>query len=87
MLYSLINEIFGGWLNYLYNLSLVYKFAGVDKRKDDLAFVNIWTSLLINKKKDKWEKDKLVMRVYGHKNAEKIYNAIKEYNRLLNLDK
>ncbi len=72
--------------DYLYDLSLVYKFAGVDKRKDDLAYINIWTSLLLNQKKDRWEKDKLVMRVYGYKNADKLYNALKEYNRLLNLE-
>lgn len=32
-----------------------------------------------------WQKFKLVIRIKGHKNADIIWNAIKEYNRLLNL--
>ena len=68
----------------VYDFSMVYKFSGVDKREDELAFINIWTSKLVNEKRNNWDKDKLVMRVNGHKNAEKIMNALKEYNRLLN---
>ena len=73
-----------GW-DVVYDLSTVYKFSGVDKREDELAYVNIWTSKLKNQKRNKWEKDKLVLRVNGHKNADKIMNAFKEYHRLLNL--
>ena len=80
--------------NAIYDLSMVYKFDEVSKREDDLAFVNIFASKLrsnpIKLKKGiniKWVKDKLVIRVKGHKNADNIMNAIKEYNRLLNLNK
>ena len=39
----------------LYDLSIVYKFAGVSKREDDLAYINIWTSLLYTvRKKEIW---------------------------------
>ena len=84
----------GKYLGYdaIYDLSMVYKFDGVAKRENDLAFVNIYASKLrgnpIKFKKGnniKWEKSKLVIRVKGHINADKIMNAIKEYNRLLNL--
>ena len=78
--------------NAIYDLSMVYKFDGVTKRENDLAYVNIYASKLrsnpIHLKKGiniKWSKEKLVIRVKGHKNADIIWDAIKEYNRLLNL--
>jgi len=68
---------------YLYDFTTVYKFSGVDKRKDELAYINVWISKSKNEKKNKWEKDKLVMRVKGHKNADRIMRAFKEYSDLL----
>lgn len=67
----------------LYDFSTVYKFSGVDKRKKELAYVNIWVAKSKNEKKNKWEKEKLVMRVKGHKNADRIMGALKDYNELL----
>ena len=67
----------------LYDFSTVYEFSGVDKRKHELAYVNVWVSKSKNEKKNKWEKDKLVMRVKGHKNADRIMRAFKDYNELL----
>ena len=80
--WNMIGDIY---TDFIYDFKTVYKFDGVSKREDGLAFVNIYASKLIAKKKDKWSKDKLVIRVKGHKNADIIMNAIKEYNRLLNL--
>ena len=71
--------------DFMYDLKTVYKFDGVSKRENELAFVNIYASRLIDKKNNKWSKDKLVIRVKGHENADKIMKALKEYNRLLNL--
>ena len=78
--------------NDIYDLSMVYKFDGVTKREDGLAFVNIYASKLksdpikLNKKDNiEWGKFKLVIRIKGHENADIIWDAIKEYNRLLNL--
>ena len=78
--------------NDIYDLSMVYKFDGVTKREDGLAFVNIYASKLksnpikLKQGSDaEWGKFKLVIRVKGHKNADIIWDAIKEYNRLLNL--
>lgn len=78
--------------NDIYDLSIVYKFDGVTKREDGLAFVNIYASKLVSdpiklKKGSniEWQKFKLVIRIKGHKNADIIWDAIKEYNRLLNL--
>ncbi|WP_417291566.1 hypothetical protein [Corallibacter sp.] len=70
----------------LYDFSNVYSFHRVSKRSDKKAFINIWVSILKNKKKNKWDKHKLIMRVDGIPQAESILNALKHYNKLL-LDK
>ena len=67
----------------LYDFSNVYKFQNVSKRSDKKAFINIWVSILKNKKKNKWDKHKLIMRVDGIKEAESILKALKHYNKLL----
>lgn len=69
--------------SYLYNFKTVYSFRRPDKRDDDLAFINLHVSFLANEKKDKWDRQKLVMSVKGHDNAESIINALKHYNYLL----
>jgi hypothetical protein len=67
----------------LYDFSKVYKFGQIDKRKDDVAFLNIWVSILAKEKKDLWEKHKLVIRVKGHENAVTLYKELKKYNKLI----
>lgn len=67
----------------LFDFSTVYKFGRVDKRKDELAYINIWVSISTNEKKNKWDKYKLVMRVKGHKNADRIMKSLRDYNELL----
>lgn len=67
----------------LYDFSKVYKFGQVDKRKNDVTFLNIWVSILKKEKKDIWEKHKLVIRVKGHDNAMVLYKALKKYSKLL----
>lgn len=67
----------------LFDFSTVYKFGKIDKRKKEVAFLNIWVPVLKNQKKDKWEKYKLVVRVKGHNNAELIIDALKHYKQLI----
>lgn len=69
--------------SYLYDFKSVYSFRSPDVRGGDLAYLNIHVPVLINTKKDKWEKQKLVMSVEGHDKAESIINALKHYNYLL----
>jgi hypothetical protein len=75
------NEPANGGL--LYDFGNVYKFDGVSKRKKNLAFMNIFASILKNPKKDKWDKHKLIMRVDGGAQADAIMRALKKYNKLL----
>lgn len=67
----------------LYNFKNVYSFRRPDKRESELAFLNFHVPYLVNEKKDKWEKQKLVISVEGHEHAESIVNALKHYNHLL----
>lgn len=67
----------------LYDFSNVYRFSGVDRRSDQLAYINIYVSFLENKKRNKWDKIKIVMRVDSDTRAESIFNALKHYNALM----
>ncbi len=67
----------------LYDFSKVIEFQKVSKRKNDIAYVNVWVMECRNKKKDKWRKYKLVIRVRGHHKAELILDAMKDLNKLL----
>ncbi|TYA52326.1 hypothetical protein [Formosa maritima] len=69
--------------NYLYDFKNVYSFRRPDRREDNLAYINLYAPFLVNEKKDKWDKHKLVMSVEGHENAQSIVNALKHYNYLL----
>ncbi|HLV13900.1 MAG TPA: hypothetical protein VKY41_01875 [Xanthomarina sp.] len=69
--------------SYLYDFKRVYSFRKPDVRSGDLAYLNIHVPVLVNEKKDKWERLKLVISVEGHDNAESIINALKHYNYLL----
>jgi len=67
----------------LYDFENVYVFQKVSKRKNDIAFINIFVPILKNEEKNKWDKHKLIMRVDGHEMADSIVNALKQYNELL----
>ncbi|PWK20715.1 hypothetical protein [Xanthomarina spongicola] len=69
--------------NLLYDFENVYLFQKVSKRKNDIAYINIFVPILKNKEKNKWDKHKLIMRVDGHDMADSILNALKRYNELL----
>ena len=85
-------DAFGLRYSEIYDFSVVYKFDGISKRDNGLAFINIYVPMLKSSKKDfvqengekNWEKNKLVIRVKGHKNADNLMNAFRDYNRLLN---
>jgi len=68
---------------HLFDFSNVYKFGKIDKRRGDVAFLNIWVSMLYNPKIDHWDKYKLVIRMEGHEYADRLSKALKEYNELL----
>lgn len=68
---------------FLYDFSNVYRFDKISKRKENLSYINIWTSIMENEKKKKWDKHKLIMRVEKYENAVTILNALKHYNELL----
>lgn len=67
----------------LFDFKSVYSFKRPDKRDKELAYINLHVPVLVNEKKDKWERQKLVMSVKGHENAQSIVNALKHYNYLL----
>lgn len=67
----------------VYDFSNVYRFDRISVRSDEKAFINIWVSILKNKKKNKFDKHKLIMRVDSPKNATIILNALKDLNKLL----
>ncbi|MCX7548913.1 hypothetical protein OS188_13225 [Xanthomarina sp. F1114] len=69
--------------SYLYDFKGVYSFKRPDVRGGDLAYLNIHVPVLTNEKKDKWDRQKLVISVEGHDKAESIMNALKHYNYLL----
>lgn len=69
--------------SYLYDFKNVYSFRRPDRREEDLAYLNFHVPVLVNEKKDKWERQKLVISVAGHENAQSIVNALKHYNYLL----
>jgi hypothetical protein len=67
----------------LYDFANVYRFSGVDRRSDDLAFINIFVSYLKSEKNNKWDKMKITMRVDSDTRAESTFNALKHYHSLL----
>lgn len=67
----------------LYDFSNVYKFQRVSKRSNQLAYVNIFVSIVKNERKMKFDKHKLIMRVDDPEKAQSILNALKHYNSLL----
>jgi hypothetical protein len=64
----------------IYDFSNIYKFDKISFRDNQIAFLNIWVP---NKKDNRWNKVKLVIKVIGHDNAKKIMEALKDYNNIL----
>lgn len=64
----------------VFDFSNVYKFDGISYRSNQKAFINIW---VLNKRKQNWNKVKLVIRVMGHNNAKEIMDAFKVYNKFM----
>lgn len=71
----------------LFDMGNVYEFQRISKRDGNIAFINIYVSKLKNKKKNTWEKYKLVMLVKGYDNALFIMDGLKHYNHLLQSEK
>ena len=65
----------------LFDFSNVYKFQKISIRSEELAYLNIFVTII--KKNDKKDKLKLIMRVDGPAHAKIILNALKQYNSLL----
>jgi len=63
-----------------FDFSNVYKFDGVSYRSTGRAYVNIW---VLNKRKQYWKKEKLVIGISDHYNAKKLDDALMEYSRLI----
>jgi hypothetical protein len=70
-----------GFLFEFYN---VIAFHEVAKRSEKISFVNIWLHFLdAPENKNKWAKQKLIMKVKGNTEAEDILHSLKLYNRML----
>ena len=67
----------------VYDFSNIYAFRNIDRRSDQLAFINIIVSVATNKSFTKWDRSKLVMRIDNFKDAELIMDALKQYNTML----
>jgi hypothetical protein len=67
----------------LYDFAHVYDFQEISKRKNEIAFLNIWIPFYRTSATVVAEKRKLVLRVHGYREAQEISNALKYYNKLL----
>lgn len=69
---------------FLFEFYDVIAFHEVSKRSKNEAYVNIWLHFLdYPESKNKWAKQKLIMKVKGHEHAEDILKSLKLYNRIL----
>lgn len=59
------------------------QFHGVSYRQQDLSYINIFVNLYNFKKRKKWRKAKLVIRVKDPEKAEQIQNALKLFRDLI----
>jgi len=67
----------------LWDFASVFKFQRVSKRENNIAFINIWMEFISNEKKDTHKKNKLVLQVQGHDEADQILLAFRHLNELL----
>ena len=69
---------------FLFEFYDVIAFHEVAKRSEKISFVNIWLHFLdAPEVKNKWAKQKLIMKVKGNSEAEDILHSLKLYNRML----
>lgn len=69
---------------FLFEFYDVIAFHEVSKRSKTDSYVNIWLHFLdYPESKNKWAKQKLIMKVKGHDHAEAILHSLKLYNRIL----
>lgn len=67
----------------LYDFTRVYDVHNLSQRGDTNTFINIWVLSLVNPKAKRWEKQKIVMKVKGHNEAEDILRMFKVLNKKL----
>ncbi len=68
---------------FLFDFSHVFQFHPVSERGKSIAYINIYISFLDNPKTMRWAKQKLIMRVHGHSEANDIMRSLQYLNRLL----
>lgn len=61
----------------LYNFIKIYDVHDLSDRTKTYSFINIWVAAQVNPKVKRWEKHKIVMKVKGHEEAEKILRMFK----------
>lgn len=65
----------------LYNFVKLYDVHDLSQRMETTSFINIWVAAIVNPKVKRWEKQKIVMRVKGHNEAEEILRSFKVLNK------
>jgi hypothetical protein len=71
---------------FLFDFGKVDQFHPVSYRGEDNAFINIYVDFLYKPHvpaRTKWRKQKLIMKVKGHKNADDIMRSLQYLNKLL----
>jgi len=71
----------------LWDFGQVHEFHRVSKREVGLAFINIWLNFISDEEKGTRKKNKLVIQVAGHDEADQIVLALKHLNKLLVAEK
>lgn len=66
----------------VYDLSSTAKFH-VDRRSNNLAYLNVHVPLLVNPKKNKWDRIKLVLALDNSAKAESLETALQHYKTIL----
>jgi len=72
-----------GGPGFLYNFAHVYEFQPISERNDTDAYINIMLDFQEKPNISKWKKQKLVLRVRGHKEAQEIFRLLQNYNRAM----
>ncbi|SCY58629.1 hypothetical protein [Flavobacterium caeni] len=69
-----------------YDFASVHRFQNVSKRALDWAYLNVFVAVAQNKKKTKWDTEKLIMRIDDFFQAERLLEALRKYNALFKPD-
>lgn len=67
----------------LFDMKKIIRFDETAYRREGFAFVNIWTMMLENEKKNEWVRFKLVIRTDSHEKAAVLTDALRQLNRAL----